>query len=403
MLEYLRLAWEAIRANKMRSFLTMLGMIIGIGSVIAIVSIGDTMRSVVADQYSSVGVNRNIVYVGWSEEDPNRDSDYYTIDEMETIKEVFGDSIDYIVPNGGETMDTSYKRNSMKVDMTPVDAGYASVQPTDLVYGRMINEADVRSQRNNIVVDTKTAQKLFGTENAVGKIIRGKMLGSVDDYTIVGVYRIKESALSGLMGMGASDRGSGFIPYTKMFSRDGMFFAIDFYTKEGINVEQFKQQFIAYEAKVKSRPESMIVYSSAKEEMGMMDQVMGGMSAAVGAIAAISLLVGGIGIMNIMMVSVTERTREIGIRKALGARTKEVMMQFLTESAMISAAGGIIGIIFGVGIVSLGTMLMGVSAVVKPSVILVAVAFSAVVGIFFGLYPAMKAAKADPIEALRYE
>ena len=137
--------------------------------------------------------------------------------------------------------------------------------------------------------------------------------------------------------------------------------------------------------------------------MTSMDTMMGGLSAAVGGIAAISLVVGGIGIMNIMLVSVTERTREIGIRKALGARTKDIMIQFLTESAILSACGGIIGIIIGVSVVSLGGTLLGISVVIKPTVIVLAVTFSAVVGIFFGLYPASKAAKADPIDALRYE
>ena len=142
---------------------------------------------------------------------------------------------------------------------------------------------------------------------------------------------------------------------------------------------------------------------TAMQEMTSVDTMMGGMSMAVGGIAAISLLVGGIGIMNIMLVSVTERTREIGIRKALGARTRDVLIQFLTDSAILSACGGIIGILIGVGLVTAGGAALGMSVVVKPSVIIIAVSFSAVVGIFFGLYPASKAAKADPIDALRYE
>lgn len=139
------------------------------------------------------------------------------------------------------------------------------------------------------------------------------------------------------------------------------------------------------------------------EQMMSVDSVMGGLSAAVGGIAAISLLVGGIGIMNIMLVSVTERTREIGIRKSLGAKTRDILVQFLTESAILSACGGVIGIIIGVGLVSVIGMAFGIGVVIRPGVVVLAVSFSAVVGIFFGLYPASKAAKADPIDALRYE
>ena len=143
--------------------------------------------------------------------------------------------------------------------------------------------------------------------------------------------------------------------------------------------------------------------STVKDEMGSVSGMLGKMALAVGGIAAISLLVGGIGIMNIMLVSVTERTREIGIRKSLGARTRDVLIQFLTESAILSACGGILGTMLGGGLVTVGGMIMGIPTVIRPGVVLLAVGFSAMVGVFFGIYPASKAAKKDPIEALRYE
>ena len=159
----------------------------------------------------------------------------------------------------------------------------------------------------------------------------------------------------------------------------------------------------AYLGKLKGRNAGDFYTNTVADEMGSIDSMMGGLSMAVGGIAAISLIVGGIGIMNIMLVSVTERTREIGIRKALGARTRDVLIQFLTESAILSALGGIIGVVLAVTVVTAGGAAFGLPVVIRPGIIILAVSVSAVVGIFFGLYPASKAAKADPIDALRYE
>lgn len=402
LIENMVMALNAIRANKMRSVLTMLGIIIGIGSVISIVSIGDTMRNMFANLYKDVGLTQAYISIGYWVEDV-RQSDYFTLDEMERAKEAFKDQIAYIDCSSTASNDASYRRTKVKFDYQGIDWNYQQVQPVDLVYGRYLNQADILGKKKHVVMDTDSAQKLFGTENAVGKIFRTTLYGSTDDYTVVGIYRKKKNPLIALMSGASSDRGSAYVPYTLLTWPNDTFYQLHVYAKENTDLDLFFSQFKAYAAKLHSRkPQDMYMYT-AMQEMNSVDSVMKGLSMAVGGIAAISLVVGGIGIMNIMLVSVTERTREIGIRKALGARTRDVLIQFLTESAILSALGGILGVVLGAGGVTLAGAILKLSVVVKPGVVILAVSFSAVVGIFFGLYPASKAAKADPIEALRYE
>ena len=402
LIENMMMAFSAIRANKMRSILTMLGIIIGIGSVISIVSIGDTMRGLFADLYKNVGVTQAYISIGYWVEDV-RQSDYFTLDEMERAKEAFGDQIAYIDSSASASAKASYKRTNIDFDYQGIDYNYQDVQPVNMVYGRYLNEGDVLGRRKNVVMDTDSAKMLFGVENAVGKTFRTTLYGSTDDYTVVGVYKKEINAFQALMMGSSNNRGSAFLPYTLLTWPNDTFYQLRMFGAENMDMDQFVRQFKAYAAKMHSRqPEDMYMYT-AMQEMKSVDAVMGGLSMAVGGIAAISLIVGGIGIMNIMLVSVTERTREIGIRKALGARTRDVLVQFLTESAILSACGGIIGVILGVGIVSLGGLILKMPVVIKPGIVLLAVSFSAVVGIFFGLYPASKAAGGDPIDALGYE
>lgn len=401
LLENMSMAFSAIRANKMRSFLTMLGIIIGIGSVISIVSIGDSMKAMVADLYKNVGVTRAIVYMDWNMTD-FRQSDYFTLDEMERVKEVFGDDIAYADSSAYVSTDALFGRNQIKYDFQGIDSNYTDVQPMNIIYGRALNKGDILGRKNNVVLEDKGAVKLFGTADAVGKTFRATIYGTTSEYSVVGVYRKEVTAIEALM-MGSSQNEFGYIPYTILTWPNDYFSQLNLYAKEGTDMNEFSGRVRQYVAKLKNREPQNVIFYSVADEMSGMDSMMSGLSGAVGGIAAISLLVGGIGIMNIMLVSVTERTREIGIRKALGARTRDVMIQFLTESAILSACGGIIGITIGVGLVFLGGSLLGVTVVVKPSVVVMAVSFSAIVGVFFGLYPASKAAKADPIDALRYE
>ena len=401
LIENMQMAFFAIRINKMRSILTMLGIIIGIGSVISIVSIGDTMRAMFADLYKNVGLTQAYISIGYWVDD-TRQGDYFTLDEMEQVKEAFSDEIAYIDSSASASAKAVYKRTSIDFSYEGIDWNYQDVQPVNMVYGRYLNEGDILGRKKNVVMDTDSALKLFGVEDAVGRTFRTTLYGTTDDFTVVGVYRKEINAFQAMM-MGQSKDGSAFIPYTLLTWPNDYFYSLHVYAREGVNLDDFFGQLQAYCAKLHSRNPNDLYVQTALQEMNMVDSIMGGLSAAVGGIAAISLVVGGIGIMNIMLVSVTERTREIGIRKALGARTRDVMVQFLTESAILSACGGLIGVILGVSLVAAGGAALGMRVVIRPLIVIIAVGFSAVVGIFFGLYPASKAAKSDPIDALRYE
>lgn len=401
LIENMQMAFFAIRINKMRSILTMLGIIIGIGSVISIVSIGDTMRAMFADLYKNVGLTQAYISIGYWVND-TRQGDYFNLDEMEQVKEAFPDEIAYIDSSASASAKAVYKRTSIDFSYEGIDWNYQDVQPVNMVYGRYLNEGDILGRKKNVVMDTDSALKLFGVEDAVGRTFRTTLYGTTDDFTVVGVYRKEINAFQAMM-MGQSKNGSAFIPYTLLTWPNDYFYSLHVYAREGVNLDDFFGQLQAYCAKLHSRNPNDMYVQTAVQEMNMVDSIMGGLSAAVGGIAAISLVVGGIGIMNIMLVSVTERTREIGIRKALGARTRDVMVQFLTESAILSACGGLIGVILGVSLVAAGGTALGMKVVIRPLIVVIAVGFSAVVGIFFGLYPASKAAKSDPIDALRYE
>lgn len=400
--ENMIMAFHAIMANKMRSFLTMLGIIIGIGSVISIVSIGDTMRGLFADLYKDAGATQAVVSIGYNVEDV-RDSDYFTLDELDKIKEVFGDEISYIDSYASVNSEVLAGRTNMKFDFQGIDWNFGDVQPVTMISGRYLNKGDILGRKKNVVIEEESARKLFGTENAVGKTFRTTVYGDTDMYTVVGVYKKEMSAFQKLLTGGSGDTGSAYIPYTLLTWPNDQFYYCRLYAKEGTDMVNFMSRLTVYLGKIKNRNAEDFYTNTVADEMGSIDSLMGGLSMAVGGIAAISLLVGGIGIMNIMLVSVTERTREIGIRKALGARTRDVLIQFLTESAILSALGGIIGVLLAVSLVTAGGAALGLPVVIKPGIILLAVSFSAVVGIFFGIYPASKAAKADPIDALRYE
>ncbi len=399
--ENIKLALFSIKVNKMRSFLTMLGMIIGIGSVIAIVSLGDTMRSMFAQEYENIGTGLAGVYI-MPEDGYFTENDYFKIEDREKFREAMGDDVTYV---GFRYMDSAEARAGRKMENIYIETlaeNPTAMEDLTIKHGRMLSDQDHYNKRKYVVMEQGTAMELFGVENAVGKTVNIKISGSeAEEYLIIGIYENTDSTLMKMMA------GSGpkyaYVPEGALITEDSWNWSLYFMMDSDKDMAKIQNRVIAYIARMKNCSTDEVRINSAMEEMSSIDSMLGGLSMVVGAIAAISLLVGGIGIMNIMLVSVTERTREIGIRKALGAQTRDIMIQFLIEAAAISAAGGAIGTALGISIVALGGMAFGIGVVVKPAVVAMAVSFSAVVGLGFGLYPARKAAKKDPVEALRYE
>ena len=245
LIENMTMAFSAIRTNKLRSALTMLGIIIGIGSVISIVSIGDTMRSMFADLYKNIGLTQAYLSIGYWVDDV-RQSDYFTLDEMERIKEAFPDEIAYIDSSAMTSADAVYKREKITFDYTGIDYNYQDVQPVNIVYGRYLNEGDILGRKKNAVMDTDSAKMLFGTENAVGKTFRTTLYGSTDDFTVVGVYRKELNAFQALMMGKTSDRGAAFVPYTLLTWPNDYFYQLHIFASEEVNQSVFYDQLKAY-------------------------------------------------------------------------------------------------------------------------------------------------------------
>ncbi|MEG2783539.1 MAG: ABC transporter permease [Lachnospiraceae bacterium] len=404
--EYLKMALYNIRSNKGRSFLTMLGIIIGIASVITILAIGSGLK---ADVMSS-SETKSISIQTDEEEVTNTQIISYE-DILALHDDLDKDSVGVVGSNGMQGSITTRKgKFEAYMTFTTPDENNNPLQKS-LILGEYFDENDIRAAEQVAVINKESALYLFGTCDVIGMDIEVVMENQTQTVTIIGVRdydeEMMESDAEAMKMLGLPPSISMEVPYTAMAAW-------------GVPVPEFSQVTVYLE----SGANPNVVAKSAirvlnnrhinegsnlfKKQQGMdLSSAMGGMLDAVTTfiafVAGISLLVGGIGVMNIMLVSVTERTREIGIRKALGAKTDSIVIQFLCESALISGTGGVIGILIGAGLSGLISYMKigGMSARLSPLAIVLTTCFSCGVGIIFGIYPAKKAAKMSPIEALR--
>lgn len=435
------LAIAGLKANKMRALLTMLGIIIGIGSVIGIVSIGNALTSSVTTSVGNMGANNITINVSQRSTDttstkrngqgggsfsgrgarppgngrsetattnktPN-DSDLLSIEKINTLQENFKDKISAISisknSGSGKVKDGSLYAN---VSVVGTNEGYEEVRNIKMKDGRYISKQDMEDAKKVAVVSDKLAQKMFSEDvNPIGQEVKVYVSGTIKSYTIIGVYTYESNGGNSSV----SDENLStelYLPITvvKTSSLDKNYQSVTIKSNNNVDISAFTDELSAYLATVYENNKDFEAKASNMQSMlSQLTTMLSTLKIAVAVIAAISLLVGGIGVMNIMLVSVTERTREIGTRKALGAKSWHIQMQFIVESIIICSIGGIIGIILGISIGAIGATLLEQSPVISLPVILGSFTFSMIIGVFFGYYPAKKAAKLDPIEALRYE
>ena len=385
------MAWASLIANKLRSLLTMLGIIIGVAAVIALVSIGNGVKQDIENSISSLGSNLLVVLPGAPRTPGARSSQ----GSMKSLK-----ISDYEAIAKLEGVKAASPMTNWTTSVAGVNSNFQDVNNWTMTSGRFFSDKNVQNRERVAVVGQTVVKNLFADEDPVGKEIRVKNI----PFRVIGVLKSKGN---GTMGNDQDD--TVLIPYTTSMERvEGIDYLRRVYVvaKDDGGIDRLQadiENLLRVRHNIKDTNLDDFNIQNMKSIMETVAQTTGTFTLFLGAVAAISLVVGGIGIMNIMLVSVTERTREIGVRKALGATYSVIVTQFLIEAVVISLMGGFIGIAFGIGASKVIGMVSGMSTIVSVPTIIMSFAFSMAIGLIFGIYPARKAAKLNPIDALHYE
>ncbi len=419
LIENIKIALNSIKANKLRSILTMLGIIIGIGSVIAIVTIGDSIANGVNKEMQGYGARNIEIYVT-NKNEFSTDENMYEVSSVEmSEKDMLSKDmlLDYEKAFSNQIQALSIeeaigqitlKNNRFKsnINILGVNKGYKDFNKLEMLSGDFIKENDINNISYNAVVSDKFIKEYFGSKYNINEVLNKNIEIEINNkflnLTIAGVYKFKSDEYTD-----KNTYSNILLPYTTAFKfnkKQVYFQSFKVVPKEDIDVIKFQLDTNTFLSSYYTHNNSyQITTFGLTSLVNSQNDLMNKLKLGISAIAGISLFVGGIGIMNIMMVSVTERTREIGIRMALGAKASTIKSQFIIEAIFISGIGGIIGLILGIIIGTIGSNMMKYSS--SPSLFagFIAISFSMAIGIFFGYYPANKASNLDPIEALRYE
>lgn len=404
-LESLKMAWSSLLSNKMRAFLTMLGIIVGIGSVIAVVAAGEGGKEAILGQFNEIGASTIMLSVQRTDAG---EGDFITAADIEALEKQIPELREVTAQTQLFATAAIENKNAMAM-VSGIDQGYEYINPLNIQYGRSFSELDYSEARKNIIIEETSALSFFGREDVVGEELDLSYRGRRFKGKIIGVSASNSASYLSMMPSESASEIPliAYIPQKSAVNLSGRGDRISMLmlmAEEPQYVESVgNQSILILERRHNNAGREIYSKRNMADILEQVDSVVGMITSFISAVAAISLLVGGIGVMNIMLVSVTERTREIGTRKALGATTGDIMQQFLTESVILTLAGGIIGILFGIALAQVIGYFANFPARLSLSAIAVAVLFSSAVGLFFGIYPARKASKLHPIDALRYE
>jgi putative ABC transport system permease protein len=399
----LRVAFRALRRNKLRTMLTMLGIIIGVGAVIAMVGIGNGAKAQVQSRIAALGqnviqvfsgsVNRGGVFSGFG------GAGTLTVeDALAMEREVPG--VVAVSPEVRSSAQIMAGNNNWSTSVMGESVGYLSIREWDLADGTMFSDNDVRAAAKVCVLGKTTADRLFPDEDPIGKTIRIRNI----PVKVLGVLKPKGASM-----FGSDQDDTIIVPYTTAMKRIAGVTMLRSISVQAASPEQIAEvqegiaDLLRDRHRITQGRDDDFILRNQQEIAETQTAAMDTMTALLAGVAVISLIVGGIGIMNIMLVSVTERTREIGIRMAIGARGHDILLQFLIEAVALSSTGGLLGILCGIGGAKILTMLKEWPTLISLDSVILAFVFSAAVGVFFGFYPARKASRLDPIDALRYE
>ncbi len=397
--ELAKVALQNLMINKLRSFLSMLGIIIGVTAVIAIISIGQGATEMIQETISSLGSELITISPGyrggWGGRAARTAGGIFTLELGEELRKK-SPNVAQLVPSIQSGGLLKYGENNYQASIVATASGYENIFNHTIAEGRFLIAEDVDNCRKVVVLGSNVARELFGNQNPLGKKITIQMGQGRFIFEVVGVLESKGQV------MFFNFDNQVYIPVTTMMKRMTGSKYVNSYSAQATDSEEAIKQVEFLLAKKLEDPDLYNV-TSQEEILETIQQVSSTMILMLAGIAGISLLVGGIGIMNIMLVSVTERTREIGIRKALGAKKKDILIQFLIEALVMSMVGGAVGLVLGWAVSVLVSRYGGWTPTLSMFSVVVGIGFSSAVGLVFGIYPAMKAAKLNPVEALRYE